>query len=78
MADSLLELGNLDANHSISLSVTYTIPVDDIVGREVVAVLLLESLNCELERLYELTVDNLLASSLHKVVRVVLRQLTIG
>ena len=78
LADGLLELGNLDANDGISLSVTHTVSVDDIVCRKVVAVLLLESLNCEFEGLLELTVDDLLTSSLHKVVRVVLRQLTVG
>jgi len=78
LLNGFLELGNFDANDSITLGVTHTISVDHKVRRHLSAVLFLESIDSKLQGVLQFLVDNLLASLLHEIVRIILSEVRVG
>ena len=77
MGDSLLELSDLDSNNSISLCIANTISKDHEVCGQVSVMMILERLHSQLESILELSINELLALSLYKILRVVLSHCSI-
>ena len=78
LADSLLELRDLDTDDGITLSIAYTITEDHKVGGHIATVASAERLNGKLKSLLQTLVDDLLATALNQVLRVILSQFGIS
>lgn len=67
LLDCLFELGDLDSDHGVPLSVTHTITVNDEVGGHISAVTLFEGIDGHLESLLQPSVNDLLTTLLDEV-----------